>query len=290
MVKAFLNGGGLINMVVRRRKSLGGRLLTPVHINLVGHQGIWSAKWLGLLCLVSLLSLVAVNASVLFHPFPFSLLSLRQWYWSGERCVCHCPCPGQSSSQGRLSHSWRQTDRCESFLSFFEILLYNFFFILPPSTSTTLTAHTWSFAFLIQALFHSSIHTPNPDKVGFGREMEGGKSPALIKSSKACSSRGLRGAVFKHIASIYSHREWKRKDKWQKWSYASPSLIFEKFVLNLSMKLVHYPWIPEHLDISAHHLSAEQSPPCSQGSDMPDDSSAASTISNGKYRWCVKRS
>ncbi|XP_078128657.1 disks large homolog 5a isoform X7 [Sander vitreus] len=38
VVKAFLNGGGLINMVVRRRKSLGGRLLTPVHINLVGHQ------------------------------------------------------------------------------------------------------------------------------------------------------------------------------------------------------------------------------------------------------------
>ncbi|XP_034754388.1 disks large homolog 5a isoform X8 [Etheostoma cragini] len=38
VVKAFLNGGGLINMVVRRRKSLGGRFLTPVHINLVGHQ------------------------------------------------------------------------------------------------------------------------------------------------------------------------------------------------------------------------------------------------------------
>ncbi len=39
VVKAVLNGGGLINMVVRRRKSLGGRLVTPVHINLVGHKG-----------------------------------------------------------------------------------------------------------------------------------------------------------------------------------------------------------------------------------------------------------
>uniref|UniRef100_A0A1A8RTK0 Discs, large homolog 5a n=1 Tax=Nothobranchius rachovii TaxID=451742 RepID=A0A1A8RTK0_9TELE len=38
VVKAVLNGGGLINMVVRRRKSLGGRMATPVHINLMGHK------------------------------------------------------------------------------------------------------------------------------------------------------------------------------------------------------------------------------------------------------------
>ncbi|XP_061646772.1 disks large homolog 5a isoform X2 [Phyllopteryx taeniolatus] len=38
VMKAVLNVGGLINMVVRRRKSLGGRLLTPVHINLMGHK------------------------------------------------------------------------------------------------------------------------------------------------------------------------------------------------------------------------------------------------------------
>uniref|UniRef100_A0A3B3W228 Discs, large homolog 5a (Drosophila) n=1 Tax=Poecilia latipinna TaxID=48699 RepID=A0A3B3W228_9TELE len=38
VVKAVVNGGGLINMVVRRRKSLGGRLVTPVHINLMGHK------------------------------------------------------------------------------------------------------------------------------------------------------------------------------------------------------------------------------------------------------------
>uniref|UniRef100_A0A8C7QWK0 Discs, large homolog 5a (Drosophila) n=1 Tax=Oncorhynchus mykiss TaxID=8022 RepID=A0A8C7QWK0_ONCMY len=38
VVKAVLNRGGLINMVVRRRKSLGGRLVTPVHINLIGHK------------------------------------------------------------------------------------------------------------------------------------------------------------------------------------------------------------------------------------------------------------
>lgn len=39
VVKAVLNGGGLINMVVRRKKYLGGRLGTPVHINLMGHKG-----------------------------------------------------------------------------------------------------------------------------------------------------------------------------------------------------------------------------------------------------------
>ncbi|TRY75910.1 hypothetical protein DNTS_033480 [Danionella cerebrum] len=38
VIKAVLNGGGLINMLVRRRKSLGGRLVTPVHINLIGHK------------------------------------------------------------------------------------------------------------------------------------------------------------------------------------------------------------------------------------------------------------
>ncbi|XP_076142316.1 disks large homolog 5a isoform X2 [Alosa pseudoharengus] len=38
VIKAVLNGGGVINMVVRRRKSLGGRLVTPVHINLTGHK------------------------------------------------------------------------------------------------------------------------------------------------------------------------------------------------------------------------------------------------------------
>ncbi|XP_058882360.1 disks large homolog 5-like isoform X1 [Acipenser ruthenus] len=38
VIKAVLNGGGIINMVVRRRKSLGGRIVTPVHINLVGRK------------------------------------------------------------------------------------------------------------------------------------------------------------------------------------------------------------------------------------------------------------
>ncbi|XP_061767747.1 disks large homolog 5a isoform X1 [Nerophis ophidion] len=38
VMKAVLNVGRLINMVVRRRKSLGGRLVTPVHINLMGHK------------------------------------------------------------------------------------------------------------------------------------------------------------------------------------------------------------------------------------------------------------
>ncbi|XP_072138911.1 disks large homolog 5a isoform X3 [Mobula birostris] len=40
VIKAVLNGGGVINVVVRRRKSLGGRAITPVHINLMGHKDI----------------------------------------------------------------------------------------------------------------------------------------------------------------------------------------------------------------------------------------------------------
>ncbi|KAJ8264329.1 hypothetical protein GJAV_G00147910 [Gymnothorax javanicus] len=34
VIKAVLSGGGVINMVVRRRKSLGGRIVTPIHLNL----------------------------------------------------------------------------------------------------------------------------------------------------------------------------------------------------------------------------------------------------------------
>ncbi|XP_061911425.1 disks large homolog 5-like isoform X1 [Entelurus aequoreus] len=37
-IKAVLSGEGVINMVVRRRKSLGGRVVTPVQINLAGHK------------------------------------------------------------------------------------------------------------------------------------------------------------------------------------------------------------------------------------------------------------
>lgn len=37
-IKALLNGEGAINMVVRRRKSLGGKVITPLHINLCGQK------------------------------------------------------------------------------------------------------------------------------------------------------------------------------------------------------------------------------------------------------------
>ncbi|XP_036986475.2 disks large homolog 5 isoform X1 [Artibeus jamaicensis] len=37
-MKALLNGEGAINMVVRRRKSLGGKVVTPLHINLSGQK------------------------------------------------------------------------------------------------------------------------------------------------------------------------------------------------------------------------------------------------------------
>ncbi|NXX92217.1 DLG5 protein, partial [Centropus bengalensis] len=38
VIKAVVNGGGVINMVVRRRKSLGGRVITSLHINVSGHK------------------------------------------------------------------------------------------------------------------------------------------------------------------------------------------------------------------------------------------------------------
>uniref|UniRef100_A0A671WR20 Discs large MAGUK scaffold protein 5 n=1 Tax=Sparus aurata TaxID=8175 RepID=A0A671WR20_SPAAU len=38
VIKAVLSGEGVINMVVRRRKSLGGRIITPIQINLSGHK------------------------------------------------------------------------------------------------------------------------------------------------------------------------------------------------------------------------------------------------------------
>lgn len=39
VIKAVLSGEGVINMVVRRRKSMGGRLITPIQINLTGNKG-----------------------------------------------------------------------------------------------------------------------------------------------------------------------------------------------------------------------------------------------------------
>uniref|UniRef100_A0AAQ4Q7L5 Discs, large homolog 5b (Drosophila), tandem duplicate 1 n=1 Tax=Gasterosteus aculeatus aculeatus TaxID=481459 RepID=A0AAQ4Q7L5_GASAC len=38
VIKAVLSGEGVINLVVRRRKSLGGRIITPIQINLAGHK------------------------------------------------------------------------------------------------------------------------------------------------------------------------------------------------------------------------------------------------------------
>lgn len=46
VIKAVLNGGGVINMVVRRRKSLGGRVITPLHINVSGHKGNGYKGWI----------------------------------------------------------------------------------------------------------------------------------------------------------------------------------------------------------------------------------------------------
>lgn len=39
VIKVVVSGEGVINMVVRRRKSLGGRIITPIQINLAGNKG-----------------------------------------------------------------------------------------------------------------------------------------------------------------------------------------------------------------------------------------------------------
>lgn len=39
VIKAVFSGGGVINMVVCRRRSLGGRAVTSVHLTLAGHKG-----------------------------------------------------------------------------------------------------------------------------------------------------------------------------------------------------------------------------------------------------------
>ena len=39
VIKAVLGVEGVINMVVRRRRSLGTRVITPVQLSLVGHKG-----------------------------------------------------------------------------------------------------------------------------------------------------------------------------------------------------------------------------------------------------------
>lgn len=103
VVKAVLSGGGLINMVVRRRKSLGGRLITPVHINLMGHKGIPSPC---LRCKQIELSFTCRSCLTL-------RLSSRQRDRSGGWSLRHRHRPGQPSRQGGFSHRRGQTDRCE---------------------------------------------------------------------------------------------------------------------------------------------------------------------------------
>lgn len=44
-LQALLHGEGAINMVVRRRKSLGGKVVTPLHINLSGQKGSGQQAW-----------------------------------------------------------------------------------------------------------------------------------------------------------------------------------------------------------------------------------------------------
>lgn len=65
---------------------------------------------------------------VFLSIWQFSFLYLRLWNWSGDRGVCHCHSPGQSSSKRRFSHSWRQTDCCESLSASMETSFLSSFF------------------------------------------------------------------------------------------------------------------------------------------------------------------
>ncbi|XP_063290271.1 disks large homolog 5 isoform X2 [Pelobates fuscus] len=48
LIKAVLSGGDVINMVIRRRKSLGSRVITPLHINLGSQKGLESDSGISL--------------------------------------------------------------------------------------------------------------------------------------------------------------------------------------------------------------------------------------------------
>ncbi|XP_055758844.1 disks large homolog 5-like isoform X8 [Salvelinus fontinalis] len=136
VVNAVLNGGGLINMVVRRRKSLGGRLVTPIHINLIGHKdsgiGLESGVFVTALVhgspatregsltvgdrLIAINGIALDNKSVtecetLLRNCRDSLsLSLMKFFphsWSGQSIFESLR---ESSSNGRLSESYSNDD------------------------------------------------------------------------------------------------------------------------------------------------------------------------------------
>ncbi|XP_063047632.1 disks large homolog 5a isoform X6 [Engraulis encrasicolus] len=93
-VKVVLAAGGLLNMLVRRRKSLGGRLVTPVHINLAGHKD----------CGIVLEGGVYVTNIVSGSP-----AAREGSLTAGDRLIAFFP---QSSSGQNIFESLREVEKC----------------------------------------------------------------------------------------------------------------------------------------------------------------------------------
>lgn len=106
VIKAVFSGGGVINMVVRRRKSLGGRMVTSVHLTLAGHKGQIEG-----LCL----SGRPADPHLYYTSLSLSVcLYFRLWCWVGERRVCVVCFSRLSCGQRRFGVSRRPASQCES--------------------------------------------------------------------------------------------------------------------------------------------------------------------------------
>ena len=64
VIKAVLGVEGVINMVVRRRRSLGTRVVTPVQLSLVGHKGPVTPFYLCFTFYIRLFRLIFFGISV----------------------------------------------------------------------------------------------------------------------------------------------------------------------------------------------------------------------------------
>lgn len=105
VIKAVLSGEGVINMVVRRRKSLGGRVITPIQLNLAGHKGGSQ-----LMSIVGSVPFVFVN---MLYNLCFCLSLLRKWHRTGKWCVRGHAGSRQPGCQRLCSHGRGQAVSCE---------------------------------------------------------------------------------------------------------------------------------------------------------------------------------
>lgn len=96
VIKAVQSGEGVINMVVRRRKSLAGRIITPIEINLTGHKGENTAVNKELMILHLLVT--DINIKVVIHSKRLTLYllnklqrnDLKDWHLIRLSCFFFC--------------------------------------------------------------------------------------------------------------------------------------------------------------------------------------------------------